>query len=103
MKGITLQRIINRDPLSQGISASFVPVYAVWPPEKQCEMFEDCQGALCRALFNKNAADGFWFLFENTYQLIVDHPNETQCSSYLYDFKRCRTAYCVARILAPYH
>ena len=74
---MTLQRIISRDPLSQGIHASFIPIYAAWPPERQREMFEDCQGSLCRALFNKNAADGFWFLFENTYQLIVDHPNET--------------------------
>jgi hypothetical protein len=39
-------------------------------------MFEDCQGSLCRALFNKNAADGFWCLFENTYQLIIVHPDE---------------------------
>ena len=74
---MTLQRIISRDPLSQGIPASFIPIHAAWPPERQREMFEDCQCSLCRALFNKNAADGFWFLFENTYQLIVDYPNET--------------------------
>lgn len=40
-------------------------------------MLEDCQGALCRALFNKNAADGFWYLFENTYQMIVKYPNDS--------------------------
>lgn len=74
---MTLQRIISRDPLSQGIPTSFVPIYTTWPPEKQREMFEDCQRSLCRALFNKNAADGFWFLFENTYQMIVDYPNES--------------------------
>lgn len=74
---MTLQRIISRDPLSQGIPASFIPIYSAWPPEQQREMFEDCQGALCRALFNKNAADGFWFLFENTYKLIMENPNET--------------------------
>ena len=64
---MTLQRIINRDPLGQGIPPSFVSIYNTWPPERQREMLEDCQGALCRALFNKNAADGFWYLFENTY------------------------------------
>ena len=74
---MTLQRIINRDPLSQGIPTSFVNIYTAWPPEKQREMLEDCQGALCRALFNKNAADGFWYLFENTYWLIVEHPDES--------------------------
>lgn len=74
---MTLQRIINRDPLSQGIPTSFVNIYTAWPPENQREMLEDCQGALCRALFNKNAADGFWYLFENTYRLIVEYPNET--------------------------
>lgn len=57
---MTLQRIINRDPLGQGIPPSFVSIYNTWPPERQREMLEDCQGALCRALFNKNAADGFW-------------------------------------------
>lgn len=74
---MTLQRIINRDPLSQGIPVSFVPIYTTWPPERKREMLEDCQSSLCRALFNKNAADGFWFLFENTYQLIVQYPKET--------------------------
>lgn len=74
---MTLQRIINRDPLGQGIPPSFVSIYNTWPPERQREMLEDCQGALCRALFNKNAADGFWYLFENTYQLIVEHPDDS--------------------------
>lgn len=73
---MTLQRIISRDPLSQGIPTSFIPIYTSWPPERQCEMLEDCQGSLCRALFNKNAADGFWCLFENTYRLIIAHPDE---------------------------
>ena len=62
--------------MSQGIPTSFIPIYNSWPPERQREMFEDCQGSLCRALFNKNAADGFWCLFENTYQLIIAHPDE---------------------------
>lgn len=74
---MTLQRIINRNPLGQGIPVSFVNIYTAWPPEHQHEMLEDCQGALCRALFNKNAADGFWFLFENTYRLIIEHPNDS--------------------------
>ena len=74
---MTLQRIISRDPLNHGIPVSFVPIYASWPPEIQREMLEDCQGSLCRALFNRNAADGFWSLFEHTYQLIVDYPEET--------------------------
>lgn len=74
---MTLQRIISRDPLSQGIPASFIPIYTTWPSERQREMLEDCQSSLCRALFNKNAADGFWYLFENIYQLIVLNPDES--------------------------
>lgn len=77
IRPLTLQRIISRDPLSQGVPVSFIPIYTAWMPEKQREMVEYCQGCLCRALFNKNAADGFGFLFENTYQLIVEHPTET--------------------------
>ncbi|MGL4607869.1 MAG: hypothetical protein ACRCU3_10450 [Eubacteriaceae bacterium] len=74
---LTLQRIINRDPLSQGISRSFVKIYSTWPPERQNDMLEDCQSSLCRALFNKNAASGFWNLFENTYNLIIANPADT--------------------------
>lgn len=74
---MTLHRIINRDPLGQGIPTSFVETYTTWPPERQREMIEDCQESLCRALFNKNAADGFWYLFENIYRLIVKYPNES--------------------------
>ena len=74
---MTLQRIINRNPLIHGIPESFVSIYSAWPPESQHDMLEDCQGALCRALFNKNAADGFWHLFENTYRLIIEYPRES--------------------------
>lgn len=74
---MTLHRIIDRDPLSKGIPPSFVNIYTAWPPEQQREMLEDCQRSLCLALFNKNAADGFWYLFENTYRLIVENPSET--------------------------
>ena len=40
---MTLQRIINRDPLGQGIPTSFVSIYTTWPPERQKEMLEDCR------------------------------------------------------------
>ena len=74
---MALGRIINRDPLNCGISPSFVSLYSSWPPERQKDMLEDCQGSLCRALFNKNAADGFWNLFENVYQLIIQNPTDS--------------------------
>ena len=74
---MTLQRIINRDPVSKGIPTSFVNIYTSWPPERQKDMLEECQRALCRALFNKNTADGFWYLFEKTYQMIVAHPDDS--------------------------
>ena len=41
---MTLQRIINRDPLGQGIPPSFVSIYTTWPPERQREMLEDYVG-----------------------------------------------------------
>lgn len=74
---LILQRIITRNPLDKGIPKPFVPIYNLWPPESQKETLENCQSALCRALFNKNAADGFWLLFDNIYQLTVDYPNES--------------------------
>lgn len=80
---MTLHRIINTDPLGKGIPKSFVPIFTTWPTDKQKEMFEDCQRSWSRALFNKNAADGFWFLFENTYQLILAYPNDSVQQLYL--------------------
>ena len=38
-------------------------------------MFDECRQTLCRALFNKNAADAFWSLFENIYTLIMSNPS----------------------------
>lgn len=74
---LTLQRIINRNPVEKGIPKSFVPTYNSWPPEKNSEMLEECQQSMCRALFNKNASDAFWTLFENVYDLILQHQNYT--------------------------
>lgn len=74
---MALQRIISRNPLDHGIPFPFLEICNTWAPEQQKEMIEESQSALCRALFNKNAADGFWFLFENTYQSIVNHPDES--------------------------
>ena len=71
---MTLQRIINRDPVNRGIPFSFMNIINCWSPEKQQDMLEECQAALCRALFNKNAADGFWNLFEHTYSIIISNP-----------------------------
>lgn len=73
---LTLQRIINGDPLNKGVPTSFIPIYTSCPPEQQKDLLENCQQSLCRALFNKNAADHFWKLFENTYTLILNNPTD---------------------------
>ena len=69
-----LQRIINRNPLEKGVCPSFIPIYNMWPPESQKDKLDECQQALCRALFNNNFAKEFWELFENVYNTIVEHP-----------------------------
>lgn len=71
---MTLQRIINRDPISKGVPFPFTPILNQCPPEKQKDMIDDCQSALCRALFNKNAAQSFWEIFEEIYLLIIKNP-----------------------------
>lgn len=71
---MTLQRIINRDPVSQGLPFSFMPILNQCPPERQKDMIDECQSSLCRALFNKNAAQSFWAIFEHIYFLIRDNP-----------------------------
>lgn len=78
-----LQRIINRNPLDKGIPLSFVPIFSMWPPEKQKDMLENCLQSLSRALFNKNAANQFWSLFESIYNTIVAHPEYSVQQIYL--------------------
>ena len=76
---MTLHRIINRDPIEQGIPMSFLPILNKCAPEKQKDMIDECQSSLCRALFNKNMAQSFWNLFEQIYSLIINNPtNNTQ-------------------------
>ncbi len=71
---MTLQRIISRDPVSQGLPLPFMPILNQCPPEKQKDMIDECKGSLCRALFNKNAAQSFWSIFEQIYFLILKNP-----------------------------
>ncbi len=70
-----LQRIINRNPVEKGVPSPFIPIYNGWPPEQQKDMLDECKQSLCRALFNKNAANEFWGLFESIYNAIVDHSD----------------------------
>lgn len=76
IKLLALNRIINWDPLSKGIPPSFIPIYSAWPVEGKKDMYDECVQSLCRALFNKNAADGFWELLEQIYSLILKNPNQ---------------------------
>ena len=72
---LTLSRIINRNPVEKNsIPISFLPIYSLWPPEKQKEMLDECVQIICKALFNKNAAAEYWNLFENIYTTIVQNP-----------------------------
>lgn len=71
---LALSRIISRNPVQASVPLSFIPIYNAWPPERQKEALDECRQAFCRALFNKNAANSFWALFEAIYVLIVDNP-----------------------------
>ena len=75
IKLLTLQRIINHNPVEKTIPPSFVPIFNQWPPEKQRDKLDECVQALCRALFNKNASDAFWRLFEAIYKEVIHNPN----------------------------
>ncbi len=74
---LVLQRIINTDPLAKGIPEPFMEVYVKYPEEHRKSMIDQCQSSLCRALFNKSAAQGFWQLFENIYELLQEYPEKT--------------------------
>lgn len=73
---LTLQRIIQSNiVLKTSVPTSFIDVYNMWQPEERINKLEECQQALYRALFNNNASDLFWTLFEDTYKSIVKNPN----------------------------
>ena len=73
---LVLQRIINNDPLSKGIPDPFMDIYSKFPEESRLNMVEQCQRALCMALFNKSTAQGFWKLFEAMYNIIIKYPQK---------------------------
>ena len=72
---MVLQRLINGDPLNKHIPPSFNGIYTKWPPEENRQKLEECQSALCRALFNKNAKDAFWRIFESIYIIVSNNKN----------------------------
>ena len=74
---LVIQRILNTDPLSDGIPLPFLEIYTKFPSERAKDMLDKCKASLCRALFNKSAAQGFWSLFDKIYSLIIEKPDET--------------------------
>lgn len=72
---LTLQRIINRNPVGQGVPMSFVPILRTCPPEQEKDFIQQCQIALSKALFNKNSAETFWALLEEVYIIIIKNPS----------------------------
>lgn len=71
---LALQRIINRNPVGQGIPMSFMPILRTCPPEQEKDFIQECQIALSKALFNKNSAETFWALLEEVYGIIQEDP-----------------------------
>ena len=74
---LVLQRIINTDPLGKGIPEPFFEIYSKFPQETAKDIVEECKRALCCALFNKAAAQGFWKMFDTVYGLLQQYPDKT--------------------------
>lgn len=74
---LVIQRILNTNLLSDGVPLPFLEIYSKFPGEGAKDMLDKCKASLCRALFNKSAAQGFWSLFEKIYSLIIKNPKET--------------------------
>lgn len=74
---LVLQRIIHNDPLSKGVPTPFIEILSKTPEDMRESLVDECKLSLCRALFNKSAAQGFWEMFENIYDLIMKHPNKS--------------------------
>lgn len=72
---LVLARLINVNPISKGLSLSFIPIYNQCPPESRTDLLEDCKLAMVRALFNKNNADSFWELFRDICDVVTNNPS----------------------------
>lgn len=71
---LTISRIINRDLFEKGPPLPFYLILNSVPDERKKDVILESQLALSRALFNKNNANTFWRLFENTYSTITQNP-----------------------------
>lgn len=76
IKTLVIGRIINRNPFDKGCPIYFIDIFNSFPVEMRQEALEDCKLAFSRALFNKNASENFWLLFNETYNKIIENPNE---------------------------
>lgn len=72
IKMLVLQRLINCDPVRGGIPAGFVDIYNRYQVESRKDMLDSCRISICSAMFNKNAQQYFWKLFESIYTLICE-------------------------------
>ena len=75
IKLLVLSRIINKNPMEQGPPISFIPVLNQIPLEQRKTCIDDCQIALCRALFDKNAGDVFWRILSEIISTIQEKPS----------------------------
>lgn len=74
---LTLNRILNRNPIESGVPIPFMTILDQCPPESRKDMIESCKISLIKALFNKNLAQSFWGLFEEIYFFIMKNPNDS--------------------------
>jgi hypothetical protein len=76
IKTLVIGRLINKNPFEKGCPVPFIDIYSSFPPEARKDALEECKLAFSRALFNKNCAEEFWTLFNETYNKILDYPDK---------------------------
>lgn len=73
---LTIQRIINRNPLGKGIPYSFMEIYSSCPEEKRKDLLDECIQSVVRAICNNNLSGEFWRLFGEIYYIITSFPDK---------------------------
>jgi len=77
IKMLVLQRVINSNPLEASTPTSFIDILSKCPEHTRKDCLESCKQSLCQVMFNNNAQQGFWTLFQNIYFMIIDNPKES--------------------------
>lgn len=72
---LAIARIINTNPLTQGVPRPFLPIYNGIEPDEADGFLEDCQNDLAKQMCSVNESAAFWRLLAEIVTVIHSNPD----------------------------